>query len=134
MNLILKRTEFHDYGVIGELLTQDGFRKIAMTLEHSYSPENQPKVPKGIYTCQRGIHRLASQRKEFETFEILKVPGHTGILFHVGNYETDSSGCVLLGDSVSYVFLPWMLKFSRIAFTRFMSLQEGIDTFQLEVQ
>jgi hypothetical protein len=34
------------------------------------------------------------------------VPNFTGILMHIGNTEKDSTGCILLGDSVRSDFTP----------------------------
>lgn len=119
------------YGVFGVLL-DDNNTQIAVTLEHAYSNGQggfQPKIPDGTYTCQRGTHILSGMSNTFETFEIQNVPGHTGILFHWGNYNNDSEGCVLLGTDLG----TCMITDSRDAFARFMNLMEGVDTFSLRV-
>lgn len=139
MNLKLTRTDFLASGIFGTLESDD--KKIALlTLEHAYpfipdgssaSTTYKPKLPPGVYKCVRGMHRLESMPIPFETFEITGVVGHTNILYHVGNFNSDSSGCVLLGlsrDSNLGIFK------SRIAFQSFMELQKGIDTFTLTVQ
>lgn len=131
MNLRLERTRTTPEGVFGRLSTEDG-RLIAYTLEHAFGPFPEAgyfaKVPKGIYRCVRGTHKL-HDGIPFETFEVLKVPGATGILFHVGNYNKDSEGCILLGeaeqeDSITH---------SRAAFEKFMQLQAQTNEFFLEV-
>lgn len=126
MDLTLKRTEFSDDGIFGELSDITG-KRIAFTLEHSYS--KVPKLPPGQYVCRRGLHRLEGMTDPFETFEIEDVPGHSDILFHVGNYNKDSQGCVLLGRGR----MGPMLKFSRFAFEDFLKLQAGFDEFTLTV-
>jgi hypothetical protein len=65
----------------------------------------------------------------FETFEVTGVTWHTGILFHPGNTEKDSSGCILLGTGIN----GFTLSNSREAFAFFMSGLEGLDTFNLTV-
>jgi Family of unknown function (DUF5675) len=84
-----------------------------------------------MYTCQRGIHQLGHPGSlvSIETFEVMNVPGHTGILFHTGNTDEDSEGCILLGDKVQ----NFELLDSRNTFQEFMKLMEGKDTFQLGV-
>lgn len=113
------------FGIFGELHAEDG-SFIGVTLEHSYNLK--PKLPPGLYKCVRGVHRLHSA--SIETFEITGVPGHTGILFHCGNSQNDSAGCVLLGDRIGTM----CILDSRPTFNRFMDLQAGINEFNLTVE
>ncbi len=92
-----------------------------------------PKLRTGIYQCVRGEHCLHNGLP-FTTFEITGVTGHTNILFHAGNFNTDSEGCVLLGQSV--VVGPdkkEMIANSKKTFAKFMELQKDVNTFQLTV-
>lgn len=127
MNLALTRKQFLDTGIFGELRDEKG-GLVAVTLEHSYSCV--PKIPPGTFTCKRGMHRLESMNQDFETFEIMDVPGHSNILFHFGNVNGDSAGCVLLGEEVWHE----MITKSRITFAAFMALQAGVDSFELLVE
>jgi hypothetical protein len=135
MDLLLKRNEFQSAGIFGLLMSLDKSCIVAHTLEHSYVGSNEPicyipKLPPGVYLCERGMHQLEGMSFPFETFEITHVPGHTQILLHVGNTNDDSAGCVLLGSARSNN----MITQSRIAFAAFMKLQAGIDTFKLVVE
>lgn len=136
MNLTLKREDFSPDGIFGYLRDTDG-NVVFATLEHAFMPSPnafRPKVPAGTYTCRRGLHRLHGMTEDFETFEITGVPDFlgkpvTGILFHVGNFNTDSEGCVLVGHArAGKVILS-----SRVAFADFMALQNGLDSFSLTV-
>jgi hypothetical protein len=132
MNLKLIRQTFALYGIEGELFDDKGLH-VCFTLEHAYEQPDgsyQPKVPPGIYVCQRGRHRLEGMNNSFETFEITNVPGHTNILFHKGNYNNDSEGCVLVGAALG---VGCILE-SAIAFGSFLQLQEGLESFTLTVQ
>lgn len=136
MDLILKRTEFLESGIFGHLYDLDG-NLIASTLEHAYDAGNgdgsyAPKLPAGEYTCLRGQHQLSHMRQSFITFEVLNVPGHTGILFHVGNFNDDSNGCILLGSSTNES--AHYIEQSQLAFNKFMRLQEDINEFKLTVK
>lgn len=129
MNLILTRMNIGSEGAFGVLESEAGTR-VCYTLEHAYAMDGwRPKVPVGTYACVRGMHQLSGHLEPFETFEITGVPGHTGILFHCGNVEGDSSGCVLLGDLEKGVALIN----SRKAFSEFMAIQSGLDSFTLVV-
>ncbi len=133
MNLILRRTRYCADGIFGELLDAADGCIFLRTLEHSYASEDgafSAKLPLGTYTCVRGQHQLEGMSKPFETFEVTGVPGHTGILFHTGNYNADSAGCILLGKGE----LTKMITDSRAAFISFLRLMDGLDTFQLTVE
>lgn len=132
MNLTLRRNEAGVDGIFGALFDETG-KVFCLTLEHAYAVAPTlyaPKLPPGEYTCKRGMHQLAGHDSPFETFEILGVPKHTGVLFHVGNFNDDSSGCVLLGSAR----LGRMLQNSRVTFDDFIELQKGLDSFDLKVQ
>lgn len=137
MDLILTRHDFRMEGIFGTLSRKDILETIAVTGEHAYPSFNRflPKVPSGTYTCQRGIHQL-EHGDSFETFEVLNVPGHSGILLHRGCYPNkDSEGCILLGQMV--VDLPrdaaWWIDHSKITFQKFMDLQTGSNQFRLDI-
>lgn len=127
----LRRPAFRDDGIFGELWFDGDTYPFSVTLEHSYN--GQPKLPAGIYRCVRGQHALHNG-VPFETFEITGVAGHSAILFHAGNYNRDSEGCVLLGREI--VNAPdgsEMITGSRLEFHQFMARLEGIDEFELKV-
>jgi hypothetical protein len=133
MNLILIRKEKNNHGIFGSLIDLSG-KVIALTLEHAYpEPDGsfEAKIPLGIFTCVRGLHRLKNMNQKFDTFEVTGVPGHSNLLFHAGNFNCDSEGCILLGRSI---VSHNMITDSRITFDRFMDLQKNINSFQLTVQ
>src|ERR1019366_5162702 len=126
----LVRLDYLESGIFGELEIKDGV-KLA-TLEHAYPDEHQfwyPKVPENTYTCMRGDHRLHGMDHDFHTFEIMNVPDHKGILFHPGNTENDSEGCVLLG---SFRQNGGIFK-SKDAFEKFMTELVGLNEFELTI-
>jgi hypothetical protein len=131
-DFILTHTRFCSDGIFGELKKFDG-TFVAYTLEHSY--DNKPKLTNGNYTCVRGPHKLHGMTNPFITFEIMGVPDFngvpvTGVLFHWGNYNKDSEGCVLMGASEA----PTMIGTSVQTWTAFMASMSGIDSFNLTVQ
>jgi len=138
MKLKLIRRNYRLDGIFGELTDEDG-NHICFTLEHSYADLNakeclSPKLPNGTYTCQKGMHRLKGMQEDFETFEVMKVPGHWGILFHTGNYNEDSEGCVLLGEGLGNRYKNGvMLTNSKKAFAKFMTMLKDVDQFELVV-
>lgn len=130
MDLTLTRNHKRPDGVFSTITKPDG-DVLCVAVTRAYK-DNQPKVQRGKYFCQRGTHQLHAGQP-FETFEITGVPGHSGILFHKGNYQTDSEGCECVG--LSFIFSPTaMVTSSKIAFDHFMQVQEGCDQFLLTVE
>lgn len=125
--LILTRDLYREDGIFSDLVSDDGKLNL-LTLEHSYGL--LPKLPKGDYICKRTVWH----KKGIPTFEITGVPNATRILFHTGNKEQDSEGCVLLGlarlegnDGVM------MVTSSKAAHKQFMAHFEGVNEFPLKV-
>lgn len=136
IDLILTRLSYRDDGIFGELRDLNDVL-IAVSLERAY-PNDSPdgysaKIPQGSYMCVRGIHQLEHMRTPFETFEVTGVVGHFDILFHFGNWNDDSSGCVLLGESLSPSARGQMITNSKQTFDQFMLMENGADTFGLTV-
>lgn len=132
MKASLKTTDSRPEGIFSDFyLNGTHFCK---TLEHAF-PSGEgwmPKLPRNwTYTCKRGTHQL-DHGDPFVTFEITGVPGHSGILFHVGNFNKDSDGCVLQGAEI-VKDAGWWISHSRLTFQAFMHLLEGVDSFELEV-
>jgi len=128
MNYTLKRFEKNSAGIFSNLSSL-GSPKAFATLEPSYLFDHEwiSKIPTGIHECVRGIHELKNG-VIIETFMVMD-PGHSGILFHVGNWPIDSHGCILVGSFKlgNAVFQ------SKKAFALFLKSQEGCKSFQLEV-
>lgn len=132
MDLWLTRQEKKDTGIFSILRDYDG-NIIAYTIEHAYQDSDgnwQPKVYNGTFKCVRGQHRLASMTEDFTTFEITGVVNHSNILYHPGNTEQDSEGCILLGAERQGNYILH----SKDTFVKFMQLQDGVDQFNLTVQ
>lgn len=142
MDLVLRRLHYRVDGIFSALEDDSGFQRF-ISLEHAYAHTDgsyHPIVRAGVYTCQRGPHRLHGMTNDFETFEIQGVAGHTGILFHWGNWNDDSQGCVCVGRTFQLLANPRhgmkmekMVTNSRETFSSFMGLQKEVNSFQLTV-
>lgn len=103
----LIRTKITPYGILGRIYNDNGV-PLAYTLEHAFEQADgswHPKVAEGTYNCVLGQHQLASMTHPFQTYMLENVPNFmdkpvTEILLHMGNFDKDSEGCILLGDSV----------------------------------
>lgn len=128
--MILLRDTFVQQGIFGTFRSEDD-QEVCKTLEHAYptfGDKYKAKVPVGTYMCVRGIHQLYGG-VPFETFEITGVEGHSGILFHPGNFNYDSDGCVLVGEEIANNALVR----SRVAFLDLMNRLTAVESFVLNV-
>ncbi len=109
----------------GVLIGSDGV-PFAVTLEESWqqNQHNISCIPVGTYTCKR-FHSV----KHPNTFEITGVPNRQAILFHVGNSDPDTLGCVLVGEAFN---APGITQ-SKDGFAEFMKRCAEVDTFILTV-
>ena len=142
MELSLKRFIANNPdGVPGVLIK--GVDILCMTLEEEWkdNARNISCIPEGSYVCKR-VTRPSGQ----VTFEVTGVIGRTGILFHTGNTEEDTQGCILLGmefgkkivqdeDSgerrEKFAIKP---ETSKPAFEKFMALMGDRQTFICHVK
>lgn len=135
MDCILKHSPIRQDGQFGDLqLIDNSFS--CKTLEHAYQTATdglQSKIPPGVYRCDRGDHELAGMTETFSTFEVTGVRSHTGILFHWGNYNKDSDGCILLGKDLLQTPSGQMIGTSRFIFAKFMQAQKDVTFFMLTV-
>ena len=115
-------------GTYGVLL--QGAIPFAVTLERPWL-DNQVGVsciPSGTYTCKR-VH----SPKFGTTFEVCDVPGRSEILFHKGNIDDDSHGCILVGESFNQVLGKPGITSSAQGFAEFVQITLMTESFPLEI-
>lgn len=138
MKFTLVREDYRSDGIFSALLDEDGF-KIASCLEHAYiQPDGTflPKITMGTHICVRGMHRLHNMTSDFETFEITGIDGHVNLLWHWGNWNDDSEGCILVGATklLPPAVARAMVTDSRHSFEMFMKKLVSEKSFELEVR
>ena len=122
----LKRVKIISAGAFGVLIHNDV--PFAVTLERTYDPGNTVKIGNGFHEC----HRSRYNKGGYDTFEIT-VPGHDRILFHKGNVELHSDGCVLVAESFAVFGDKPGVALSAEGFSEFMKRAGNVDSFTLEV-
>ena len=127
MDMSLRRIAFGPHGIISRMHNDDGPQ--FWTLEHAYANGSmyQPKIPDGAYSCVRRL----SPKFGYDVFMLENVPDCSFIEIHIGNFNQDSEGCILLGvklgpDGQSVLS-------SAQAFDQFMLMQTGVQAFKLTV-
>lgn len=112
-------------GVFGTLLTDSGFG--CYTLEPALDRAEHPCIPKGGYRCD-----LKDHPKHGKCYELADVPGRTSVLIHVGNFERDTEGCILVGNAIGTIGNDHALLASKDAYRRFMDDMAG-ESFALHI-
>lgn len=126
--LLLTRVAEHAGATLG-VLTFDGMPRL-VTLEEGWRG-NQRQVsciPEGKYTISR------HQSPKFgETFIVNDVPNRSHILFHAGNTDEDTLGCILVGCEYGEIKKKPAVLRSKAAFLLFMNLLSGLDRISLQI-
>ena len=99
--LTLKRIALNPESTLGVIL--DGTEPFALTLELPWK-DNRPNescIPKGEYLALRTVKPIHG-----ECYELQDVPNRSSILFHKGNFPTNSKGCIILGEQFEQTLNP----------------------------
>lgn len=134
-HLLLTRVGWPPHATYGVLATPDGV-PFALTLEREDDNNRASTptragacIPTGIYPCRRVM-----SPKFGDTFEVTGVPGRSHILFHKGNLEDDSRGCILVGEQFGLLAGRPGIIASREGFGEFLERQRGTDGFTLTIR
>lgn len=130
MNCItVKRISETDDGTFGVIL--DGLIPFALTLEDVWQDNKVGAscIPVGSYVCKRRRYN----RGGYNTFEITNVPERTHILFHRGNTEDDTEGCILVAEKFGELDKKTAIQSSREGFKEFMERLQDVDEFLLHI-
>ena len=95
-NLLLIRDTFTSKAVVGYVYCNSEF--IAHTLELPWRDNKKSVscIPDGEYGCRIRLARESATR-DYVHLLVKDVPNRSYILFHRGNYPSDSRGCILTG-------------------------------------
>ena len=126
MKLEIFRQEHRAYHEMGSLRIDGAL--FCVTLEPPWM-QNRPFIsciPAGCYKAVR-----CNSPKYGNTFEIVDVEGRSLILFHPGNWPSQTEGCVLLGQYPAKLRGKRAVANSGNTFHRFMEQCKGVDSFDL---
>lgn len=98
MNITLTRLTNRDDCTIGVLASTE--KLLCFTMENPWrgNQKDISCIPDGHYWC-----KPHEGTKFKETWIVMDVPGRSGIVFHVGNTESDTRGCILPGTTVGSI-------------------------------
>ena len=124
----LIRVKHDSDGTFGVLVFPDA--PVFVTLEPQWkdNEKNISCIPEGEYKCVR-----YNSPTYGETFMVTDVYGRSYILFHWGNTENDTEGCIILGYEFGKLGIKDAVLNSKAAFREFMQRLEGYNSFLLRV-
>ena len=125
--LTLKRTQHLDNATIGILTIGDIVTDTIFTLENP-KRDKDSRIPAGTYACSP-----YSGTKYKDVYIIENVPNRSAILFHWGNTEKDTLGCILLGNTLGKIGVDPAIFQSKKCFERFRSII-GNNSFNLTIE
>lgn len=123
--LELKTVAIREDGCFSVLLW-DG-QPFAISVERTFE-KLRTVIMQGAYKCTRSTYIKGG----YETFEI-QVEGHTRVLFHKGNVEEESEGCVLVAESFGAVGKQTAVLDARTGFGGLMEKAAGLKEFAMLV-
>ena len=129
MELKLKRVAENEDATFGVLINGD--TPFAITLEPSWEDNKKgiSCIPSGPYSCKR-----VKSPRFGDTFEILDVEGRTHILFHKGNSERNTQGCVLIAEEFGVLNGKAAVLASGRGYREFMTILKDVDEFDLIIE
>ena len=89
----LIRLEESAQGTIGILKIQKQVFCFTLEPPDRLNELNRSSIHPKQYTCSPYL-----SEKHGQTFQVMDVPGRTGILFHAGNKVKETEGCILVGS------------------------------------
>ena len=125
----LVRIAYIPDGTFGVLLDED--IPFCLTLEREWNDNKRGEscIPRGEYLCKR-----VQSPKFGDTFEVCDVSGRSYILFHRGNIEDDSHGCILVGEMYEKLKGKIAVLASRKGYKEFKKRTKDINVFKLEIK
>lgn len=124
----LIRVEESVDGSFGVVLLDGRAFCVSLEPEDNGNAIGTSNIPHGVYRCERVVSPRFG-----ETFQVTDVPGRSHILFHAGNTEDDTAGCILLARKFGVLGGKRGVLSSGVTFREFLSRFEGVRAFDLHI-
>lgn len=125
-------------GTFGVLITNN--TPFALTVERQWldNMRGVSCIPEGEYTVMRCVaspeYGYKNSPRFGDTFNVIDVPNRSHILFHKGNIDDDSHGCIIVGEQFGKLDGDTAVLSSRQGFGEFMSILKGHNSFELTIK
>lgn len=117
-----------NHGTFGVLVLNG--EPFCCTLEPEWrmNKRNVSCIPSGQYIAIR-----YKSKKYGETWQVQNVSGRSGILFHAGNVDTHTEGCILLGQHYGKLYNDLAVLNSGLTFRDFMNVTCDFDEMHVTI-
>ncbi len=129
MNIVISRVAYNATETMGVLKVNNVPRMLTLEDPWQTNKTNISCIPQGSYTC-----KPYQSPKYPNTFEVIDVPGRDYILFHKGNTNHDTHGCILVGRRFGSLHNENAILESTQAFGDFLSIVQGLNEFNLTIE
>lgn len=134
MYLLLNRISDNGTQTVGSLSLYDSCNNVLLrfdTLELSYNDNRQGKscVPAGLYVVKQKM-----SYRHGNCFELQNVLGRSNILIHKGNFNSDTKGCILIGNGFKDINMDFEVDVlnSKIAMNNLLRTLKTTTTIQIK--
>lgn len=137
MKIVIKRIAYTDEGAFGVMML-DGM-PFALTLERPWRDNRRGEscIPAANYEavrCRESAEYNYQDSPMFgDTFVVENVPGRKKILFHKGNLDDDTHGCILVGEQFGKLGTERGILASKAGFKEFLTITREIGRFDLSI-
>lgn len=124
--IVVKRVAKLPEGCFGAILHTGA--PFGVTLERTFGRD--VVIPAGEFLCVATKYHKGG----YPTFEITGVAGHSRLLFHKANWETDLEGCVGIGEGFALLDGRLAIAQSGPAFAEFLQKVGHLPSFQVKFE
>lgn len=127
----LYRVASNGFGTFGVLIDSISCEPFAVTLEPPWlnNQVNLSCIPDDRYLCQR-----VNSPKFGNTFQVTQVKNRTNIVFHKGNIDDDTRGCILVGEQFERLNNKPAVLASKKGFNEFLSRLADVNQFIIDIR
>ena len=128
VDIIRVESGFPD-GTFGVLLLQREVLCVTLEPPNLANERDISCIPSGQFLCKRKVSPHFGT-----TYIVLDVPDRGDILFHGGNWTSDTGGCILLAEKYGLLKGKRAIVNSSLAFTLFMDTLQPYPEFHLTIK
>lgn len=135
--IMIRRIITGIHGTFGTIIYEN--IPFALSLEREWL-DNQTGIsciPASEYKCTRcnksPDYNYTNSPRFGDTFQVRNVKNRSKILFHKGNLDDDSHGCVLVGEQFGIIKGSPGVQASKHGYNEFMDIMKNDDEFRLIV-
>lgn len=130
---LVRLEESYEYGTFGVLVINKEVFCVTLEPADNLNQQQISSIPCQQYICERVVSPNFGN-----TFEVKNVPGRSNVLFHAGNFISNTKGCILLAQYFGKIKEKDVMKRAVVnsgnTFKSFMELMKGYDKFHLTIK